>query len=448
MKYFSTNRHLAGGYTQTHTFSEALLMGIAPDAGLFMPETLPHFSAQQLQAMRGKTYAQIAAEVLFPFVEGQMSKEDLTAITTDAYGFDIPLENIDKNFWVARLDQGATASFKDFAARFMARATRYFLPKQQKLTVLVATSGDTGSAIGAAFQGIEGVKVYILYPQREVSFVQEQQLIRIGGNVQALAINGKFDDCQNLVKQAFADKELTELNLSSANSINVGRVLPQAVYYFYLWQKLTESMDEAINFVVPSGNLGNSLGAELARRMGLPVERLVIATNANRAVPDFLKNGVYEKISPSVAAVSNAMNVGNPSNLARYFALYGGTLDKDGQTHQAPDVAQMREHLLSVAISDTETIETIKYFYKKYACVLEPHGAVGAAAYRKLQSTLEKRKTILLETAHPAKFPEIVMQELGFAPPVPKALQAFLQNPASKIELTNDYKSLKNILLS
>lgn len=446
MKYFSTNKHLPDGYQHGHSFSEALLMGIAPDGGLFMPEKLPFFALDILQEFKQYSYAQIAQKVLASLI-GSDEKlcDELYNIVNEAYNFDIPIEKINPQLYIARLDQGPTASFKDFAARFMARAIRCVLPENQKLTILVATSGDTGSAVGAAFKGIKGVKVYILYPKHEVSNIQEQQLIRIGDNVQAIAIDGKFDDCQQLVKQAFADKSLQGLHLSSANSINVGRILPQIVYYFYIWSRVAVQ-NNGINFIVPSGNLGNSLGAELARKMGLPINQLFIATNANKAVPVFFENGIYQKISPSIEAISNAMNVGNPSNLARYFDLYGGTLDKDGITHQQPNLAAMREHIVSESVSDEETISTMHYFYEHYRCLLEPHGAVGAAVYRRHANRLGNEVSVLLETAHPAKFPEIIQQELHISHEMPVSLQQLMEQKANKIDLPNDYNLFKKLI--
>jgi threonine synthase len=266
---------------------------------------------------------------------------------------------------LARLDQGPTASFKDFAARFMARAMAYFKPADQQVTILVATSGDTGSAIGEAFKGLEGFRVYILYPENEVSAIQKKQLDSIGQNVQAIAVDGKFDDCQAMVKQAFSDPDpdLQPLHLTSANSINLGRILPQIVYYFYCYVNCVDSMEPAV-ISVPSGNFGHSLGCEIARRMGLPVDRIIIATNANDEFPAFLESAKYHKIQPSRMCLSNAMNVGNPSNLARYFELYGGTIDKEGTVHKHPDLDQMRQHLYSVAISDGQTVATMKKYYR------------------------------------------------------------------------------------
>ncbi|MGB3618934.1 MAG: threonine synthase, partial [Catalinimonas sp.] len=332
IRYHSTNRWLrpAGQpAVPPVSFATALLRGQAPDGGLYLPERLPTID---WRALRGRPYAEVAHAVLAPFLVPEMPADALLALLHEAYDFDIPTEAVDDRTIIARLDRGPTASFKDFAARAMARWMAHFRPGDQTLTVLVATSGDTGSAVGEAFRGVPGTRVVILFPDREVSSVQRAQLERIGGNVSAVVIDGKFDDCQQMVKRAFNDPALADWGLTSANSINVGRVLPQAVYYFYLYCRLADG--EPLNFCIPSGNLGNSLGAELARRMGLPVGKIVVATNANDALPAFLLRGDYRPVHPSRACLSNAMNVGNPSNLARYFDLYGGTVDAAGTVHR------------------------------------------------------------------------------------------------------------------
>ena len=269
------------------------------------------------------------------------------------------------------------------------------------------------------FKGVAGIDVTILYPAAEVSLRQKKQLDTIGGNVQALSVHGKFDDCQNLVKQAFSDPALTKFNLTSANSINFGRILPQMIYYIYAYAQLA-APGEQIVFSVPSGNFGNALGCEYARRMGLPVAKLVMPTNENDEFPGYLKTGTYRKVAPSRACISNAMNVGHPSNLARFFELYGGTVDRVGLVHRYPDIEEMRRHIFSVSITDDETRQTIKNIYEHYRTVLEQHGAVGwagLAAYR--SATADNHLAVSLETAHPAKFPEEIEKLLGFTPELP-----------------------------
>jgi threonine synthase len=327
----------------------------------------------------------------------------------------------------------------------MARMMQYFREESKTITILVATSGDTGSAVGEAFRGLQGTRVIILYPENEVSPVQKKQLESIGENVQAIAFKGKFDDCQQYVKMAFSDPDLAFLNLTSANSINIGRVLPQIIYYAYIYLQVTENKEEVI-FSIPSGNLGNSLGCEIARRMGLPVKKIVIGTNANNAFPKFLTTADYQKISPSKECISNAMNVGNPSNLARYFELYGGTVDKDGKVHKQPDVTEMQKNLSGYYFSDEATAEAIVEVYQKYKVIIEPHGAIGYLALTQyLNENAEDKnlKAVCVETAHPAKFPELIEKHLNITPENTPALELLNSRSGESIYLENKYEALK-----
>ena len=437
IRYHSTNRRLHPPVPPV-TFAQALLRGQAPDGGLYLPDRLP---TVDWRALRGCSYPEVAHAVLAPFVTPEMDPDALRALLVDAYDFDVPTETVNDRVTLARLDRGPTASFKDFAARAMARWMVHFHTGRQPLTVLVATSGDTGSAVGEAFRGLPGTRVVILFPDGEVSSVQRAQLERIGQNVQAVVIDGKFDDCQQLVKQAFSDPDLRGAGLTSANSINVGRVLPQTVYYFYLYLRVAVA-DEPVHFCVPSGNLGNSLGAELARRMGLPVGRIVVATNNNDALPAFLRSGTYQPVRPSRASLSNAMNVGNRSNLAPYFDLYGGTVDAAGTVHHPPDLAAMRRHLLGVAVTDEATVARLRLTYQTTGLLVEPHGAVGLEAVAQLADALPGR-TVCLETAHPAKFPEVIEEVLHLSPPLPAALAAVQQRPAHAHPLPNRYQDFR-----
>jgi threonine synthase len=318
--------------------------------------------------------------------------------------------------------------------------------KGERLNVLVATSGDTGSAVGEAFKGVAGIDVTILYPEQEVSSMQKKQLDTIGGNVQALSVSGKFDDCQNLVKQAFSDGDLTQFNLTSANSINFGRILPQIIYYVYAYAQLAENAEEAI-FSVPSGNFGDALGCEYARRMGLPVAKLIMPTNENDEFPIYLATGKYNKVSPSRACISNAMNVGHPSNLARFFDLYGGTVDRAGQVHKYPDLEDMRQHIFSVSVTDEQTRDTIQRVYKRYNVILEQHGAVGWKGLEEYFKTVSDEKlAVCLETAHPAKFPEEIQKLLGLTLPLPESMKNIGQREGSAISIHNQYDDFKNYL--
>ena len=451
LRYYSTNRHLdqVPGITpfkETVSFREALLMGQAPDEGLFMPEQIPVLPVEAFKALKGAPYTKAAMVVAEAFLAKEIPAEKLRRIIDDAYNYPVPLENVLARKYILRLDQGPTASFKDFAARMMARLMSALRDPGKRLNVLVATSGDTGSAVGDAFRGVEGIDVTILYPRDEVSGRQKQQLATIGLNVQAVSVDGKFDDCQNLVKQAFSDPAFADLNLTSANSINFGRILPQIIYYVYAWAQLARET-EAVVFSVPSGNFGDALGCEYARRMGLPVEKLVMPTNENDEFPRFLKTGVYEKISPSRACLSNAMNVGHPSNLARFFDLYGGTVDRTGFVHRAPDIEEMKTRIYSVSISDRETKKTIKKVYDQYKMLLEPHGAVG---WRGLEVYLELfgdfPLCICLETAHPAKFPDEIRELLGINPDLPKSMKDIDERSGHPAFLSADYGEFRTYL--
>ncbi|MDX9817119.1 MAG: threonine synthase, partial [Smithellaceae bacterium] len=299
---------------------------------------------------------------------------------------------------------------------------------------------------GEAFKGVAGIDVIILYPEKEVSPRQKKQLDTIGKNVRALSVDGKFDDCQNLVKQAFADKEMKRFNLSSANSINFGRILPQIVYYVYAYAQLAQGGEEII-FSVPSGNFGNALGCEFARRMGLPVAKLVMPTNENDEFPVFLETGKYKKVSPSRACISNAMNVGHPSNLARFFELYGGTVDRSGNVHRYPDLEKMRKHIYSVSISERLTRETMIEIYESYKVILEQHGAVGWAGLKSYrEKNADKKLSVCLETAHPAKFPEEIQKLLGLTVDVPQSLKDIDRRHGNAVNMTKNYVDLKKYL--
>jgi len=452
IRFYSTNRGLDGvpgitPFKATVTFGEALLQGQAPDEGLFMPDRVPKISVDEIFRLKNAPYSETALLVASAFLGEEAALIGLKDIVEDSYNFEVPLEKVEDGKFIMRLDRGPTASFKDFAARMMARLMSRYRTPGKRLNVLVATSGDTGSAVGEAFKGVEGIDVYILYPRDEVSDIQKKQLDTIGGNVRALSVTGKFDDCQNLVKQAFSDPDLVKFNLTSANSINFGRIMPQIVYYVYAFARLARP-GQGIVFSVPSGNFGNALGCEYARRMGLPVDMLLMPTNENDEFPRFLETGVYEKISPSRACLSNAMNVGNPSNLARFFDLYGGTVDRSGKVHKSPDIAAMKKDIFSVSVSDTQTKETIKRVYEKFGTVLEPHGAV---AWKGLEEYLDRHPgstgvCVSLETAHPAKFPEQIIELLGFSPAPPPSMAGIEKRTGMALPMAAEYGEFKKFL--
>ncbi|NYT03986.1 MAG: threonine synthase [Candidatus Methanofastidiosa archaeon] len=452
IKYYSTNQNIneAGfiPFKDLVSFKDALMMGQAPDAGLFMPERIPYISKGELEDLRGKRYFEVAHAILEKFLYSDIESDHLLKLCKEAYNFRVPIEKVYDRKYILRLDQGPTASFKDFAARMMARLMGALKDEKKQLNILVATSGDTGSAVGEAFKGVSEINVFILYPESEVSGRQKKQLDTIGDNVTTLAVNGKFDDCQNLVKMAFQDKDLTKFNLTSANSINIGRILPQMIYYFYSYLEKSEEGEKFL-VSVPSGNFGNSLGCEFGRRMGLPLHKLIMAVNENNEFPQYLNNGNYQKLSPSKACISSAMNVGHPSNLARFFELYGGTVDKSGKVFKYPDIKKIKENIYSTSISDQKTRDTIKNVYDKYNVVLEPHGAVGWAGIESYyHDNGDYALSISLETAHPAKFPEEIKSLLGFEPDLPDSMKDVDRRQGCPVRIENDYLQLKKFLES
>ncbi len=445
LKFVSTN-----GQSPAVNLREAFLRGQAPDRGLYFPEKFPTLASEEIAAFAKLPYHEIAFRVLSKYTEGIIPADALAAICRDAYNFDIPLEKVYDRVVVMRLDQGPTASFKDFAARMMARLMGRFLQEDgQQLTILTATSGDTGAAVAHAFHNVPGVRVIVLFPIEEVSLSQRKLMTTLTGNVRTVAIDGKFDDCQAMVKQAFSDPALKHLPLSSANSINIGRLLPQSVYYFYAASRLAQP-GEPIVFSVPSGNFGDMMGAIVARQMGLPVKKIVASVNDNDAFPKFLASGHYEKIVPSRNSVSNAMNVGHPSNLARLVALYGGRMDETGMIHRQPDLAAMRRDLFSSSVSDDQTRETIREVWNKYQLLLEAHGAVAWRGFLDWQEhePLNGLPAVILETANPAKFPEEIEKTIGFAPDVPPAMTAAIQLPEEFDRMGADYEKFRDYLLA
>ncbi len=447
ISFYSTN-----GSAPEVGLGAALLQGQAPDRGLYMPRPVPALPASLLRRARDLAYPELAAEMLWPYVEGTFRRETLDEICADAYGYDVPLERVTGRAHVLRLDQGPTASFKDFAARFMGRALGRLVADQgRELLILTATSGDTGSAVASAFQGVPGIRVLILFPLREVSDRQRKQMTTLGGSVATLALEGKFDHCQALVKRAFADPELGALGLSSANSINVGRLLPQSVYYLWAAARAADlAGGERVVFSVPSGNFGDMMAGVLAWRAGVPVARMVIATNANDEVPRYLETGEYRPVDPSRECISNAMNVGHPSNLARLVDAYGGWMDETGAVRRPPDLERMRRDLFAVSVDDETTRATIRRVWSEHRVLLEPHGAVGwAGLERCLERHPEEREraAVCLETAHPAKFPDEVRAVTGVEPALPPSLEGLDRRQESYRTVDSSYAAFKALLL-
>ena len=395
MLYHSTNNpaHRVG-------LKEAILRSLPPDNGLYMPDTLPVLGADFWGKWRDLSFREIGFAVADAFFGEDVPADDLRRIVDGTLEFDAPVVSLAPGDHILELFHGPTLAFKDFGARFMARLMAHLTKDEDRmLTVLVATSGDTGGAVASAFHNVPGTQVVILYPKGKVSGLQEKQLTALGGNITALEIEGSFDDCQALVKKAFLDRELSErMNLTSANSINLSRLVPQSFYYIHAARQLEEGVEPV--FVVPSGNFGNLTAGLLAKQLGLPVAHFVAATNSNDVVPRYLAEGKYDPI-PSIATISNAMDVGAPSNFVRMQALFGNCWD------------EMRGCISGMAFSDEETRAAVREVEEKFGYQIDPHGAVGWLAARIYREAVPGAETITLETAHPAKFPDVMDEELG-----------------------------------
>ncbi len=429
MHYYSTNN-------PAHHVSlrDAVLKGLAGDGGLYMPEKIPELPESFFQSLHQLSQDEIAFQVAEAFFSEDIPNEILYRIVSETVNFPLPVIEVSPHLYSLELYHGPTLAFKDVGARFMARMLAHFNEKtEQAITVLVATSGDTGSAVANGFLNVKGIRVVILYPSGKVSNIQEKQLTTLGNNITALEVEGNFDDCQRLVKQAFSDKALNkQLTLTSANSINIARLIPQSFYYFIAYAQLNLT-DKPVVFCVPSGNFGNLTAGLVAKRMGLPIHHFVAATNANDVVPQYLSGGVFSP-RPSVSTISNAMDVGNPSNFVRMLELY------------QQDIDAMRKDITALSFSDAATKETIKTVYAQYHYLLDPHGAVGYAA---LKQYLEKHDAlgIFLETAHPAKFLDVVESVIGEKVELPLRLASCLEKEKSSIKIKNEYYGLKSFLL-
>jgi threonine synthase len=454
--------HSTNGQAPRVGLRDALINGQAPDRGLYMPDAVPRLALERVAAFARMEYPEIAFEILSRYADGVVEPSVLRALCEDAYNYPVPVERVEAGSGsgsgaaagrahVLRLDRGPTASFKDFAARMMARLLGRFVREDGgRLTILTATSGDTGSAVASAFHGLPGIQVVVLFPLAEVSDRQRRQMTTLGGNIRAIVVDGKFDDCQAMVKRAFADADLAGLSLSSANSINIGRLLPQSVYYFYAASRVVFGPSEPVVVVVPSGNFGDMMGCVLAREMGLAVRRLVVPVNENDEFPAFLATGDYSKIEPSLACLSNAMNVGHPSNLARLVEIYGGHLDEAGKLYRVPDMAAMRRDLFSTSVSDARTRQAIRRAWDEHKLLLEPHGAVGWQGYLDYLEANPGEAlapAIVVETAHPAKFPDEIQRLLGITPDLPSSLAGLDALDEHYDRMANDYAAFKALLL-
>ncbi len=424
------------GQSPIVSFRDGLLNGIAPDGGLYVPERIPKFLNEFLESLSEYSYQDIVVKTLSMFLE-EFPLDDLKKIVNQSLTFPVPVVKVEENIFLLELFHGPTLAFKDVGARFMAQALSYYLEQEQReTTILVATSGDTGSAVAHGFFNVPHIRVYVLYPSGKVSRLQEAQMTTLGGNIHAIEIDGTFDDCQSLVKQSLADRALVEQkNLTTANSINLGRLLPQITYYVWAlaqWQKIYGRLGKKPTIVVPSGNFGNLTAAVYARWLGTPIQRFIAATNSNDVVPEYFQTGVFIP-RPSVQTYSNAMDVGNPSNLARLQSLYGS------------DVQAMKKDIQTCSVSDSDTLNEIKQTYEQTKYILDPHTAVGVHAARTLCSG---EPVIVASTAHPAKFLEVIEKATGVQVPIPVQLQEAMTKTKLSTKLPVDFSVWREHLIS
>lgn len=421
--------------SQTVSFEQAVFQGLAPKGGLFIPLSFPILRRSFFEELPGMSLEDLSFEVCEALIGDEIGEKALQKICSEAFDFPVPLKELEPGISVLELFHGPSLAFKDFGARFMARVMAHFnASRQQPLHILVATSGDTGGAVAMGFHGVPGIKVTILYPQGRVSDYQEIQLTTLGDNVQALEVEGSFDDCQAMVKSAFSDRELTtRLGLTSANSINIARLIPQMLYYFKAWGDLKS--DSPAVFSVPSGNFGNICAAAFARKMGLPVKKLVASVNENRIFTDYLASGTFTP-KASVSTLSNAMDVGNPSNFIRIKALL-------------PELTEMRECFASYSFSDVETAQAMESLWEKYGYVSEPHAAVGYLGLEKYKAeTADASPGIFLATAHPSKFLPSLPQAVRERVLIPDSLISLLQRERIKTCIPARYEALFDVLKS
>jgi threonine synthase len=430
MRYRSTS-----GKAPLTSLRGAVLRGLAPDGGLYMPAEIARHSAEELQEFRGLPFTEVCFRVARPFAGAELPEEMLWQIVSESINFPVKLVSLTPGLHVLELFHGPTLAFKDFGARFMARLLGYFVRGESKqLTVLVATSGDTGSAVAHGFLGVPGIRVVILYPSKRISEAQEKQFTTLGENITALEVAGSFDDCQRLVKQAFSDEELNKRAfLTSANSINIGRLLPQMFYHIAAYRQLPVASVPLI-VSVPSGNFGNLTAGIFAKRLGLPVTRFIASTNANDVVPQYLLSGKFQPRA-GIATISNAMDVGNPNNFPRLLDLCRNRLE------------YVQKEIWGHGATDDETLAAMKMVYQRYHYIADPHTAVGVLgweAYKREHP--EPAQGLVLATAHPAKFADIVQRAIGLAPPLPERLAACLNREKLSRPFSSNYADLKAFL--
>ena len=429
MRFYSTNDsgHLV-------SLKEAVIKGLAPDQGLYMPAKIPSLSREFLDKMSGLSFQEIGYEIIKAFFSEDLKENDIKDLVDHTLQFDAPLVEVEDGVFSLELFHGPTLAFKDFGARFCSKLMSLLLDGQ-KASVLVATSGDTGSAVANGFYNVPGIEVIILYPKGKVSELQEKQFTTLGGNISALEVDGVFDDCQRMVKNAFLDTELKEqMTLTSANSINIARWIPQCLYYIYAVSRLPKR-DKKLVFSVPSGNFGNLAAGILAERMGLDVDAFVAATNVNDVVPEYLEGGTFRP-RDSVATISNSMDVGNPSNFYRLLALFNGNED------------QLKSKVKGYTYTDEQTKEALKELEKSTGYIMDPHGAVAYLGVKDFLRDHKQYQGVFLETAHPGKFGKVVEEALGRTIGLPDRLAGFLHGAKKVQPLENDFEAFKQYLMS
>lgn len=412
-------------------FAQAMINGLAPNEALYFPEQIPTFTSDFFNKLKNLSLPEIAKQVLTPYVGNDFTDKAFDEIVSSVFNFDIPLVEVEDNIFALELFHGPTLAFKDIGARFLAKSMQY-LKKDNTISVLVATSGDTGSAVANGFLGIEGTEVIVLYPKGKVSELQQKQFTTLGKNIKPIAIDGTFDDCQRLVKSAFTDESLKgKMNLTSANSINVARWIPQSVYYYWAYAQIKNN-SQNVSITVPSGNLGNLTAGLLAKRTGLPINNFIASSNSNNIVPDFLETGIYSP-KTTVQTIANAMDVGDPNNFPRLLEIFNS------------NYTDIKSSISGYSYSDNEIRQIIKSCHKDNNYLLDPHGATGFAAtksYCKENGGIG----IFIETAHPGKFKEEVEKTIGKNIELPKRLEVFVKREAIFEELSADYEDFKNYL--
>ena len=429
--YYSTN-----GKAPLATLEEAVVKGLAGDRGLYMPEKIKRLPREFYDNIADMSFHEIAIKVADAFFGEDIEREALEEIVRDTLSFDCPVVRVTDSIYSLELFHGPTLAFKDVGARFMARLLQYFIKKENKreVNVLVATSGDTGSAVANGFLGVDGINVYVLYPKEKVSKIQECQFTTLGNNITAIEVDGVFDDCQRLVKSAFMDEELNRhMNLTSANSINVARFLPQSFYYFNAYARMRQlGKADKLVVCVPSGNFGNITAALFGHEMGLPIQRFIAANNANDIFFKYLQTGEYKPM-PSKQTIANAMDVGDPSNFARIYDLYKGSYDR------------IKSLIGGATYSDQQIREAMRRCYNENGYVLDPHGACG---YQALKDMLEDGETgVFCETAHPAKFKETVENAINTETDIPPRLAEFMKGTKESVNMTNSFSDFKAFLM-